>query len=82
MSLQISITGTREGVLKHIALAPDKLPPGTDQAQVTAVTALLQSEIAALPSKSNGLRLNVDASAPPNGPRAIQIQLIPLTLHV
>ena len=83
MSLQISGTGTREGILKQIeaVTGSEKLPSGTDKAQADAVKAAVLSEIAALDKESNAVRIHVEASATPNV-RIVQIQVWPLKIHI
>lgn len=84
MSLQIGSNGSRDGVLKHLLeqTGPDaKIPPGTDRAQMDAVRVLVETEIAALATEINGVRLIVDAVSHAGG-RNINVQILPLKLHI
>lgn len=90
MSLQFSGHGTREGVLKKLSEfcpAPpadakdDKLPHGSDRAQVEAVRSLVASEIQAIDPKSNGVQVMAEANAHA-GARTVTVTIFPREVSV
>lgn len=80
MAFQISAHGSRAGVLKHVALARHD-PEGSDQTQIEAVKVLIASEVGALPTEFNGVRVEASGNAAP-GSRTLSVQVVGMKLHL
>lgn len=82
MAFQISAHGSRDGVIKHIQAAtarPENSKPAQDQ--LDAVKSLLVSEINAIPTDFNGVRVDAQGDCAQGG-RQIQVTVIPMKLHL
>jgi isoaspartyl peptidase/L-asparaginase-like protein (Ntn-hydrolase superfamily) len=78
--VQLSFTGTREGVIKQIQAAKEA-DKAADKAQLENVKAYLIDEVKALPAKFNGCRVDAHGQANEGG-RSLQCTIVPLSLHV
>lgn len=80
MPFQISAHGSREGVLRHVKEAKAE-PEGSDQTQIEAVKALIVSEVNALPTDFNGVRVESSGNAVP-GHRTLSLQVVGMKIHL
>ncbi|HEV2210855.1 MAG TPA: hypothetical protein VG167_18940 [Verrucomicrobiae bacterium] len=81
MAFQISSMGPRDGVKKYVAGYSIEPVKHADQAQVEIVKHLIAAEIDSLPAEFNAVRVEANCDAHKGG-RTVQLQLVPLKLHL
>jgi len=77
----ISVSGTKEGVIKAIKGAKTSPEEKVCQKQIEAAKAYLIAEVNALPAECNGARVDATGQFHAGG-RTLQSSVLPLKLHV